>query len=156
MRNGDNKRAHLLLDDLFNVVEPTPDQTRLIAKAAYAAGDVADSYYYMSYFYLMSGDLKMALNQLQLGLGPARTGSRYSVHASVRGSKKCAPRCPKTGKTRSLTTTAATDGIDRPRQTTAVSQRSTPVSFGHQTTICGEFIHAKCSDARGARCGIAP
>jgi predicted Zn-dependent protease len=69
MRTGDNKRAHLILDDLFNVVEPTPDQTRLIAKAAYAAGDVADSYYYMSYFYLMSGDFKMAVNELQLGLG---------------------------------------------------------------------------------------
>jgi beta-barrel assembly-enhancing protease len=69
MRNGDNKRAHLILDDLFNVVEPTPDQTRLIAKAAYAAGDIADSYYYMSFFYLMSGDFKMAVNELQLGLG---------------------------------------------------------------------------------------
>src|SRR5271167_1703730 len=69
MHAGDNKRAHLLLDDLFNVVEPTADQTRLIAKAANAAGDVADSYYYMSYFYLMSGDLKMAANQLELGLG---------------------------------------------------------------------------------------
>jgi len=68
MQAGDNKRAHLILDDLFNVVEPTPEQTRLIAKAANAAGDVADSYYYMSYFYLMSGDLKMAANQLQLGL----------------------------------------------------------------------------------------
>jgi predicted Zn-dependent protease len=68
MREGDNKRAHLLLDDLFNVVEPTPEQTRLIAKAAYAAGDVADSYYYMSFFYLMSGDLRMAANQLELGL----------------------------------------------------------------------------------------
>jgi predicted Zn-dependent protease len=69
MHAGDNKRAQLILDDLFNVVEPTPDQTRLIAKAAHAAGDIADSYYYMSYFYLMSGDFKMALNQLQLGLG---------------------------------------------------------------------------------------
>jgi predicted Zn-dependent protease len=69
MHAGDNKRAHLILDDLFNVVEPTPDQTRLIAKAANAAGDVADSYYYMSYYYLMSGDLKMAANQLELGLG---------------------------------------------------------------------------------------
>jgi predicted Zn-dependent protease len=68
MRTGDNKRAHLILDDLFNVVEPTPEQTRLIAKAAHAAGDIADSYYYMSYFYLMSGDFKMAVNQLQLGL----------------------------------------------------------------------------------------
>jgi hypothetical protein len=56
------------LDDLFNVVEPTPDQTRLIAKAASSAGDIADSYYYMSYFYLMTGDLKMAANQLELGL----------------------------------------------------------------------------------------
>jgi predicted Zn-dependent protease len=69
MHAGDNKRAHLILDDLFNVVEPTPEQTRLIAKAANAAGDVADSYYYMSYFYLMNGDLKMAANQLQIGLG---------------------------------------------------------------------------------------
>lgn len=69
MRSGDNKRAERLLDDLFNVVEPTPDQTRLIARAANAAGDVADSYYYMSYFYLMTGDPRMALTQLQLALG---------------------------------------------------------------------------------------
>jgi predicted Zn-dependent protease len=69
MHAGDNRRAHLILDDLFNVVEPTPEQTRLIAKAANSAGDVADSYYYMSYFYLMSGDFKMAVNQLELGLG---------------------------------------------------------------------------------------
>jgi beta-barrel assembly-enhancing protease len=68
MHAGDNHRAHLILDDLFNVVEPTPDQTRLIAKAASSAGDVADSYYYMSYFYLMTGDIKMAANQLELGL----------------------------------------------------------------------------------------
>jgi beta-barrel assembly-enhancing protease len=68
MHAGDNRRAHLILDDLFNVVDPTPEQTRLIAKAANDAGDVADSYYYMSYFYLMIGDLKMAANQLQLGL----------------------------------------------------------------------------------------
>src|SRR3984893_5436778 len=69
MHAGDNKRAHLILDDLFNVVEPTPDQTRLIAKAANAAGDVGDYYYSMSYFDLMGGALKMAANQLELGLG---------------------------------------------------------------------------------------
>jgi beta-barrel assembly-enhancing protease len=68
MHEGDNRRAHLILLDLFNVVEPTPDQARLIAKAANAAGDIADSYYYMSDFYLMSGDLKMSANQLELGL----------------------------------------------------------------------------------------
>ena len=69
MRAGDNKRAHLVLLDLFNAVEPTPDQARLIAKAANAAGDIADSYYYMSEFYIMSGELMMSSNQLQLALG---------------------------------------------------------------------------------------
>lgn len=68
MRSGDNKRAHLLLDDLFNVVEPTPEQTRLIAKAANAAGDVADSYYYLSFYYIMNGEYTKALGQLQLAL----------------------------------------------------------------------------------------
>jgi beta-barrel assembly-enhancing protease len=79
MRAGDNKRAQLILDDLFNVVEATPDQTKLIAKAANAAGDAADSYYYMSYYYVMIGDLRMSANQLQLaltlpGLDPVQRG----------------------------------------------------------------------------------
>ena len=69
MHAGDNKRAQLILDDLFNQVEPTPNQARLIAKAANAAGNIADSYYYMADFYLMNGDLLMASNQLQLALG---------------------------------------------------------------------------------------
>jgi predicted Zn-dependent protease len=69
MHAGDNKRAQLILDDLFNQVEPTPNQARLIAKAANAAGNIADSYYYMADFYLMNGDLNMASNQLQLALG---------------------------------------------------------------------------------------
>src|ERR1700730_8608807 len=68
MRSGENKRAQLILDDLFNVVEPTPDQTKLIAKAANAAGDLADSYYYMSFYYVMSGDLRMSAAQLQMAL----------------------------------------------------------------------------------------
>jgi beta-barrel assembly-enhancing protease len=69
MRAGDNQRAQLILDDLFNQVEPTPNQARLIAKAANAAGNIADSYYYMADFYLMNGDLLTASNQLQLALG---------------------------------------------------------------------------------------
>ncbi|MDB6085476.1 MAG: hypothetical protein JWN43_3357 [Gammaproteobacteria bacterium] len=68
MRSGQNKRAQQLLDDLFNFVEPTPDQTKLIAKAAKEAGDPADSYYYMSFYYVMNGDLKMSATQLQLAL----------------------------------------------------------------------------------------
>jgi predicted Zn-dependent protease len=69
MRAGDNKRAHLLLLDLFDVVPPTPDQARLIAKAANAAGDIADSYFYMSEFYIMNGELPKSLAQLQIALG---------------------------------------------------------------------------------------
>jgi len=68
MHSGENKRAQLLLDDLFNVVEPSPDQTKLIAKAASQAGDLADSYYYMSFYWVMTGDLKMSATQLQLAL----------------------------------------------------------------------------------------
>jgi beta-barrel assembly-enhancing protease len=68
MRAGDAKRAHRILLDLFNTVPPTPDQARQIALAANAAGDVADAYSYMAEFHLMSGDLPLAANQLQLAL----------------------------------------------------------------------------------------
>ena len=68
MQLGDSKRAHQILLDLFNVVPPTPEQAKLTAQAANAAGDVADSYYYMSEYHLMSGDLPLAINQLQLAL----------------------------------------------------------------------------------------
>ena len=69
MQLGDAKRAHEILLDLFNAVAPTPEQAKLTALAANAAGDVADSYYYMSEYHLMSGDLPLALNQLQMALG---------------------------------------------------------------------------------------
>jgi beta-barrel assembly-enhancing protease len=68
MQLGDSKKAHEILLDLFNVVPPTPEQAKLTAQAANAAGDVADSYYYMSEYHLMSGDLPLAINQLQLAL----------------------------------------------------------------------------------------
>ena len=97
MRAGDNKQAHSVLLDLFNNVEPTPDQTRLIAKAANDAGARADSYSYMAEFYLMSGDLKSAAGQLQLalelpGLDPiqrARFSARLQqVHDAMPKDKK--------------------------------------------------------------------
>ena len=68
MQTGDSKRAHEILLDLFNVVAPTPEQARLTALAANAAGDVADSYFYMSEYHIMSGDLPLSINQLQLAL----------------------------------------------------------------------------------------
>ncbi len=68
MQKGDSKKAHEILLDLFNTVPPTPEQAKLTAQAANAAGDVADSYYYMSEYHIMSGDLLLAVNQLQLAL----------------------------------------------------------------------------------------
>ena len=68
MRADQPKLAHDVLLDIFNVVPPTPEQARQIAVAANAAGDVADAYYYMGEYHLMSGDLALAMNQLQLAL----------------------------------------------------------------------------------------
>jgi predicted Zn-dependent protease len=66
MRDGDPKLAHIVLLDLFNNVPPTPEQARFTALAANAAGDVADAYYYMSEYHVISGDLALAINQLRL------------------------------------------------------------------------------------------
>jgi predicted Zn-dependent protease len=66
LRAGDAKRAHTVLLDLFNNVPPTAEQARFTAIAANAAGDVADSYYYMSEYHVISGDLALAINQLRL------------------------------------------------------------------------------------------
>jgi beta-barrel assembly-enhancing protease len=66
MRAGDPKRAHVVLLDLFNNVPPSAEQARYTAVAANAAGDVADSYYYMSEYHVISGDLALAINQLRL------------------------------------------------------------------------------------------
>jgi predicted Zn-dependent protease len=68
MQQGDSRKAHQVLLDLFNAVPPTPEQARLIARAANAAGDVADSYYYMAEYHLMGGDLPLAINQLKMAL----------------------------------------------------------------------------------------
>jgi beta-barrel assembly-enhancing protease len=75
MRTGDAKKAHQILLDLFNVVPPTPEQAKFTAIAANAAGDVADSYYYMSEYHIMSGDLPLAINQLQLALAVPKISS---------------------------------------------------------------------------------
>jgi predicted Zn-dependent protease len=66
MRDGNARRAHVLLLDLFNNVPPTAEQARFTALAANAAGDVADSYYYMSEYHVISGDLMLAIGQLRL------------------------------------------------------------------------------------------
>ncbi|MFT3905328.1 MAG: M48 family metalloprotease [Steroidobacteraceae bacterium] len=68
MQAGQAQRAHELLLDLFNNVEPTPDQIRLTALAASAAGDPGDAYYYMGEYHISGGDLQLAMQQLELAL----------------------------------------------------------------------------------------
>lgn len=60
--------AHMLLLDLLNNVPPTPEQLRLIARAANAEGDAANAYYYMSYYYTSIGNLPLAIGQVRMAL----------------------------------------------------------------------------------------
>jgi predicted Zn-dependent protease len=60
--------AHELLLDLLNNVPATAPQLRLIARAANAEGDVANAYFYMSYYYGAIGNLPLAIGQVRMAL----------------------------------------------------------------------------------------
>lgn len=62
------RKAHTMLLDLLNNVPPTPDQIRLIARAASEAGENAESLYYLSEYRLMIGDLVGGITYLQQAL----------------------------------------------------------------------------------------
>jgi predicted Zn-dependent protease len=68
LQTGDAKEAHTVLLDLFNNVPPTPEQIRLTALAASSAGDTGDAYYYMGEYHIATGDLMLAVKQLELAL----------------------------------------------------------------------------------------
>jgi predicted Zn-dependent protease len=65
---GQPAEAHKLLLDLLNNVPATAPQLRLIARAANAEGDVANSYFYMSYYYASIGNLPLAIGQVRMAL----------------------------------------------------------------------------------------
>lgn len=69
MQYGRAKQAHKVLLDLLNIVPPTPEQVRLIALAASAAGDTGDAHYYMAEYHVMGGDLALAADELRVALG---------------------------------------------------------------------------------------
>jgi predicted Zn-dependent protease len=75
MDAGDAKEAHRVLLDLFNVVPPTPDQIRLIALAASSAGDTGDAYYYLSEYHVSTGNLPLAVQQLELAVAAPNLNS---------------------------------------------------------------------------------
>ncbi|MGI9238492.1 MAG: beta-barrel assembly-enhancing protease [Woeseiaceae bacterium] len=65
---GRATKAHAMLLDLLNNVPPTPEQVRLIARAASEAGEEAEAYYYLSEYRLMIGDLSGGIGYLQQAL----------------------------------------------------------------------------------------
>jgi len=68
MQTGHAAQAHALLLDVFNNTQPTPEQIRLTALAASAAGDTGDASYYMSEYHISNGDLPLANQQLEMAL----------------------------------------------------------------------------------------
>jgi predicted Zn-dependent protease len=68
LNNGRPELAHELMLDLLNSIDYDADQVRLAAQAASAAGDVGDAHYYMSEYHVVNGDLKLAIEQLQIAL----------------------------------------------------------------------------------------
>ena len=65
---GEPEAAHELLLDLLNNVPPTPEQIRLIARAANAEGDVGNAHFYMAEYYVAIGSAPLATNQLRMAL----------------------------------------------------------------------------------------
>jgi predicted Zn-dependent protease len=65
---GRPAEAHAILLDLLNNVPATPPQLRLIARAANASGDVANAYFYMSYYYASIANLPLAIGQVRMAL----------------------------------------------------------------------------------------
>ena len=65
---GNATLAHKILLDLLNNVPPTPQQVRLIARAAIEAGEIAEAHYYMAEYRFMIGDLVGGVNFLRRAL----------------------------------------------------------------------------------------
>lgn len=68
MRIEEPGKAHKILLDLFNNVAPTPEQVRMIARAATEAGDDAEARYYMAEYQFMIGDLVAGIQFLRQAL----------------------------------------------------------------------------------------
>ena len=65
---GDAELAHDILLDLLNNVPPTPEQVRLIARAAIESNNPAEANYYMAEYRFMIGDLVGGINFLRRAL----------------------------------------------------------------------------------------
>jgi len=68
LKLGNAEKAHEILLDLLNNVPPTPEQVRLISRAAIEAGEVAEAHYYMAEYRFIIGDLVGGVNFLRQAL----------------------------------------------------------------------------------------
>ncbi len=68
LQAGRGQAAHEMLLDLLNTVPPTPEQVRLIARAAVAADEMAEAHYYLAEYNIMIGDLVRAVGFLTRAL----------------------------------------------------------------------------------------
>ncbi len=86
---GEPALAHEILLDLLNNVPPTPEQIRLIARAANAEGDIGNAHYYMGEYYLSLGNGPLAIGQMRMALESPGVGSvdraRYQARLSQIG-----------------------------------------------------------------------
>lgn len=85
LRRSDRARDALdILRDLFNRREPKPENIRFMAQIAAEAGEAAESHYYMSEYYLRTGDLNSAREQLQLALDKAPPSTNEQLQYQAR------------------------------------------------------------------------
>jgi predicted Zn-dependent protease len=68
LNSGQAAEAHAILLDLLNNTDPTPPQIELLARAANAEGDMINAHHYMSEYYASIGNLRLAINQLEMAL----------------------------------------------------------------------------------------
>lgn len=68
IEGGRASEAHDILLDLLNNTLPTPEQFRMIARAANAEGDIGNAHHYMSHYYSSVGNPSDALTQIRMAL----------------------------------------------------------------------------------------
>ena len=84
LKIGRAEQAHRMLLDLLNNVPPTPEQVRLIARAAIEAGEEAEAHYYMAEYRLMIGDLVGGVNFLRRALQVPDLGEIQRIRFEAR------------------------------------------------------------------------
>lgn len=83
-RDDQADAAMTVLRRLFNRNVPKPEYIRIMAQAAADAGEQAESHYYMSEYYLRTGDLESGRVQLQLALDAAAPSSSEQLQYEAR------------------------------------------------------------------------